>query len=298
MNRVLKWALLGLVTILLLAVAAVGTGLLLEQRRQARSVHIDVPDLTLPRDTHTLVRGKYLFESRGCTDCHGMAGEGRSIVEASDMHLAGPDITRGGGSTRHYTLRDWVRAVRHGVAPGGRPLRVMPSEDYNRLTDEDLGALVAYLQALPPAGGAPAVVKLPLPARVLYGLGLENDAVDRIDHGLPPQAPVPEGATVEHGRYVAQGCVGCHGPGLAGGRIPGSPPHWPEAPRLAPGEGSVMPRYAELATFRAMLKSGQRPDGSAVAVMPFEALARLNDVDVQALHLYLGTGQMQQSAER
>ena len=26
------------------------------------------------------------------------------------------------------------------------------------------------------------MVKLPLPARVLYGYGLENDAVDRIDH--------------------------------------------------------------------------------------------------------------------
>lgn len=297
MKRVLKWALTGLLTIALLAVAAAGTGLLLEQRRLARTVHIDVSDLTLPRDAHALVRGKYLFESRGCTDCHGMAGEGRSIVEASGVHLAGPDITRG-GTTRDYTLRDWVRAVRHGVAPGGRPLRVMPSEDYNRLTDDDLGALVAYLNALPPAGGATAVVKLPLPARVLYGLGLENDAVDRIDHRLPPPATVPEGATVEHGRYVAQGCVGCHGSGLGGGRIPGSPPHWPHAPRLAPGDGSVMPRYAELASFRAMMKSGQRPDGSAVAVMPFETLARLSEVDLQALHLYLGTTQEARPAAR
>lgn len=295
MKRVLKWALTGLVTLLLLAAATAGTGLLLEQRRLARTVHIDVADLSLPRDANTLERGQYLFESRGCTDCHGMAGEGRTIVEASGVHLAGPDITRG-GSTRDYTLRDWVRAVRHGVAPGGRPLRVMPSEDYNRLTDEDLGALVAYVTALPPAGGAAAVVKLPLPARVLYGFGLENDAVDRIDHRLPTQSPVPEGATVEHGKYVAQGCVGCHGSGLTGGRIPGSPPDWPNAPRLAPGEGSVMPRYAELASFRAMLKSGKRPDGRAVAVMPFETLERLSDVDMEALHVYLSKPQASKPA--
>lgn len=297
MKRVLKWALTGLVTLLLLAAATAGTGLLLEQRRLARTVHIDVPDLNLKRDAHTLERGQYLFESRGCTDCHGMAGEGRTIVEASGVHLAGPDITRG-GSTRDYTLRDWVRAVRHGVAPSGRPLRVMPSEDYNRLTDEDLGALVAWVNALPPGKGAPAVVNLPLPARVLYGLGLENDAVDRIDHGLPPQTPVPEGATVEHGKYVAQGCVGCHGSGLAGGRIPGSPPDWPHAPRLAPGDGSVMPRYAELASFRAMLKTGKRPDGSAVAVMPFETLERLSEVDLEALHLYLRTAEATSPAAR
>ena len=290
MKRTLKWALAVLSTLLLLALAVAGTGLLLEQRRLARRVDIPVPPLNIPTDTRALVRGQYLFESRGCTDCHGMAGEGRLMAKADGLTLAAPDITQG-GSTREYTPDDWMRAVRHGVAPGGRPLRVMPSEDYNRLTDADLGALVAYVRALPAAGGAAAVVELPLPARVLYGWGLVNDAVDRIDHRLPPQAPVPEGATVEHGRYVAQGCVGCHGPGLAGGRIPGAPPDWPAAPRLASGDGSVMPRYADPAAFRALMKSGRRPDGSAVAVMPFEALARLSDVDLQALHLYLGTAQ-------
>ena len=36
---------------------------------------------------------------------------------------------------------------------------IMPSEDYNRLTDADLGALVAYAKQLPPAvGGAAEVV--------------------------------------------------------------------------------------------------------------------------------------------
>jgi hypothetical protein len=36
-----------------------------------------------------------------------------------------------------------------------------------------------------------------------------------------------------------------------------------------------------------MLKSGQRPDGSKLAVMPFEALSKLSDTDARALHLYL-----------
>ncbi len=38
-----------------------------------------------------------------------------------------------------------------------------------------------------------------------------------------------------------------------------------------------------------MPKTGKRPDGSAVALMPFEALEGPSDVDLEALLLYLGT---------
>ena len=82
-------------------------------------------------------------------------------------------------------------------------------------------------------------------------------------------------------------CVGCHGAKLEGGRIPGTPPDWPAAARLVPGEGDVMPLYATPEAFVGMLRSGRRPDGTAVRVMPFEALAQLDDTDARALHLYL-----------
>ena len=60
----------------------------------------------------------------------------------------------------------------------------MPSEDYNRFTDDDLAALVAYVRQLPPAAGGGPVLDLPLPVRVLYGFGLIHDAADKIDHTL------------------------------------------------------------------------------------------------------------------
>jgi cytochrome c553 len=150
--------------------------------------------------------------------------------------------------------------------------------------------LLSYIRSLPPATGQGAVFALPLPVRVLYGFGAIQDAAAKIDHALPPQAPVAEGVTIEHGRYIASMCMGCHGPKLEGGKVPGGAPDWPPAARLAPGHGSVMSdRYAETDAFLKMLRSGTRSDGSAIAVMPFETLSKLSDTDARALHLYLAS---------
>ena len=237
-----------------------------------------------------LERGRYLYESRGCADCHGADGGGRTFAKEGDsVELGGPNITKvSGGAVALYKPVDWVRTIRHGVKPDGRPVRVMPSQDYNRMTDADLGALLAYVQSLPAQSPRSAIIRFPLPARVAYGFGLVPDAADRIDHTLPPQQPVAEGVSVEHGRYVAQMCLGCHGPKLEGGRVVGGPPDWPPASRLAPGDGSVMvSRYADADAFVSMLRSGKRPDGTPIAVMPFEALSKFSDTDARALHRYL-----------
>ena len=221
-------------------------------------------------------------------DCHGANGAGRTFVDDGALTIAGPNITTGpGGVVATYQPVDWVRAIRHGITPLGRALMVMPSEDYNRFTDDDLAALVAHVRALPPQSGQGAVVNLPLPVKALYGFGAIKDAASKIDHSLPPQLPVPEGVTVEHGRYVANMCIGCHGATLAGGKIPGGPPDWPPASKLSPGEGSVMERYPDADALIGMFRSGKRPDGSAVKVMPFESLREMSEVDLKALHLYL-----------
>jgi mono/diheme cytochrome c family protein len=270
--------------------AAVAVGEQLAERNRNRVFDVTGVALAVPADAAALERGRYLFASRGCADCHGHDGAGRTFAAGDNgLRLAGPDITAAPTSaTAGYRLQDWDRAVRHGVKPDGRPLRVMPSEDFARWTDADLGALVAYVRSLPPAAaGGAAIIELPLPARLAYGFGAVRDAAEKIDHRLPPELPVPEAVTIEHGRYVAQGCKGCHGPTLAGGKIPGGPPDWPAAAKLTPGDGSALAVYADADTMLAMFKAGKRPDGSPVAVMPFEALRAMSEVDVRALHLYL-----------
>lgn len=291
MKTWIRRSLTGLAALVALAAGAVALGNHLAVQRAQRSIPLP-PLAAVPytSETAALERGRYLYASRGCGDCHGADGAGRTFVKADGLHLAGPNISPGPGSVvAAYQPIDWVRTLRHGVKPDGRALLVMPSEDYNRLTDADLAALVAHVRQLAPAKGGAAVLELPLPARVMAGFGLLPTAAEKIDHTLPPAQPVAEGVNLDHGRYVAQMCIGCHGPQLAGGRIPGGPPDWPAASRLPPGEGSVMPRYPDAASLQRLFKTGQRPDGSSVRVMPFEALGQLSDVDTRALHLYLAS---------
>jgi mono/diheme cytochrome c family protein len=280
------WALLVLVA---LAAALFAAGLLLAERKQQRHVElVALQPVALPTDAASIERGRYLYTSRGCVACHGADGGGRRFVEDGGLLLAGPQIAAGAAdAAAAYTPLDWVRTIRHGVKPDGRPLQVMPSQDYNRLTDADLGAIVAYVKQLPPVAGSPAVLKLPPPLRVAYAFGVIRDAAEQIDHALPPPAPVREALSIEHGRYVAAMCIGCHGPTLSGGKIPGAPPSWPAAANLTPGAGSVLPRYADPASMKAMFRSGQRADRSPVAVMPFESLGAMSDIDIGALLLYL-----------
>jgi len=291
MNKWIRRGAIGAAVLAVVAGSAVFGGLQLADARMHRKVDIgEVRPVALREDSASLERGRYLYASRGCADCHGANGGGRVFVDdGQGLRIKGPNLTAGPGGLKDYQLLDWVRAIRHGVAPGGRPLMVMPSEDYNRFTDADLASLIAYARSLPPVEGAGADVQLPLPARVLYGFGAIEDAAARIDHRLPPQAPVPEGVTVEHGAYVANMCLGCHGPQLSGGRIPGGPPDWPAAANLTPGAGSGMKAYPDAQSLLAMFQTGKRPDGSAIQVMPFESLRNLNETDVRALHLYLKT---------
>jgi len=288
MKRSVKIAavVLGASIILLGAVAA--GAVWLGERKMHRSVLVKVVPVPYASGPAALKQGKYLFESRGCSECHGADGGGRVMIDdPTGMYVKTPNITPG-GVVSQYAEADWVRAIRHGIDPRGRPLLVMPSEDYNRLTDADLSAVVAYVRSLPAKPASAAEIRFPTLVKALYGLGVIPDAAERINHSLQPSQPVPVAASVEHGHYVSRMCIGCHGEHLAGGKIPGGPPDWPPAANLTPGEGSVMPRYDAPEKFIAMMRTGKRPDASPVnKAMPFETLQAMNDIDLNALYMYL-----------
>ena len=253
-----------------------------------RRIAVAACDLAVPNEAAAIERGKYLFSTRGCVDYHGADGAGRAFIDDGSMRVEGANISPGPGSVvAKSTPADWERSLRHGVKADGRLLMIMPSEDYNRLTDADLGALVAHIRQLPPAAGGAAEVVLPLPLRVRYGRGQVPDAASVIDHQHKPSLPVAEGVSVEHGAHVSAMCIGCHGEHLSGGKIPGGPPDWPPAPNLRPGEGSLMPRDTDAQALPAMMRQGEQPNGKAIALMPFDSFKHIADTNVAALHLYL-----------
>ena len=214
--------------------------------------------------------------------------------------MRSPNITSGGASpTRSYTDVDWVRALRHGVKPSGEPLLVMPSEDYARMADADVAAVVAYVRRLPPANtGAAEFSEFPLPIKAAYLFCAIKDAAERIDHTAPPPAAVPD-ELLARGQYIAQGCTGCHGAHFSGGKIPGTPPAWPAAANLTPALDGAMAHYASAQQFKSMLRTGKRPDGSSVSdVMPFKSLAYMSDPELDALFAFLKSLDPRPSGQR
>jgi mono/diheme cytochrome c family protein len=290
MKRLLKWLGYAVAVLVVIVLGLVIATTVLYDRKRNRVVTLDVKGVTVASDEATLARGRYLFASRGCGDCHAANGAGRVFIDTPDgsFRVRSPNISPR-GVVANYTDADWVRAIRHGVKPDGRPIFIMPSEDYNRFTDADVAAIIAYARSLPPVAGGDAAFTVPLPLKAMVAFGAVKDAADKIDHTLPPPQPVAEGVTPEHGGYVANMCIGCHGAHLSGGSIAGGPPDWPPAANLTPGPGSILALYDTPEKMKSMFRSGKRPGGSAVAVMPFDTLREMNDTDVEAVYVYLKT---------
>ena len=291
MRKALKVSLYVIIALVAIAALLALLAHVLSERKRQRTIDVPVDPLAFVSDDASIARGKHLFMSRGCAECHGENGGGHVVIDQDGMFIKSPNITRGAGSVvANYGEVDWVRTIRHGIKPARHPMILMPSADYNQLTNADLAALIAYTRSLPPVAGEGAVIHLPLIVKALYAVGEIQDDAATIDHTRPPPTPVADAVTPENGAYVANICIGCHGAGLSGGEIPGAPPAWPPAANLTPGDGSAMARYDTPNKFVTMIRTAKRPDGSDVsAVMPFATLRNLSDTELGALYAYLKT---------
>jgi len=283
--RLLGW----LVVVAALALAAVYG---VSEARMRKRYSVDPGPVAVRTGPDAVRQGAHLAVVRGCADCHGKDLAGRTFIDEPPMaRLTATNLTAGrGGVAKGYTDADWVRAIRHGVAPDGRPLLFMPSQEFNPLGDDDVGALVAYIKSLPPVDSDhPANTVGPL-GRALFVAGeLVLLPAEVIDHAAPrPAAPAP-GATAAYGGYLATGCTGCHGAGFSGGRIPGTPPDWKAAANITPEPSTGLGRWTEQDFVRA-LRTGKRPNGSDIdSLMPWKGLATMTDTELRALWLYLRT---------
>ncbi len=246
---------------------------------------VPVESIEIPTDQASIERGMHLVDTvLFCKECHGDDLGGRlQFNDPLTGRIAAQNLTGGaGGIASDASDEDWVLAIRHGVDEDGTPLIEMPSEAFYSLSDEDLGAIIAYVQSVDPVDNE-------LPERRLgpfYQLSILSNPnlipAEVIDH-FEPRPPSPEpGATVAYGRYLATACRICHGPALSGG--PGA------------GAGLDLRTTGDLSEwseqeFVTALRTGEVPRGDDLDpnLMPWERVGDLTDEELHAIWLYLQT---------
>jgi mono/diheme cytochrome c family protein len=288
MNKYIKWGGIVIGTVLLLAVLAVGVLYMMGRSILTKTYDVDIEMVVIPTDAATQARGQHLSESIAtCSGCHEAdLGGGEFLNDPTIGVIYASNLTAGSdGAGARYTDEDWVRAIAYGVAPDGRGLMVMPAHNFHQLSDEDLGAIIAYVKSMPPIESPTGAPELKFMAVVLSALGAFGELpVEQIDHSQPrPAAPAP-GVTADYGAYlVTMGdCRGCHSANLAGGRpIPSDP--W--APNLTPG--GEMSGWNE-ADFLNLMRDGRKPSGAAISKkMPYEMYGKQSTEELQAMWMYL-----------
>lgn len=285
--KALRYFAVGLVSFLLV-VAAVVYGVSSYRLHRKHTVHATA--ITIPTTDAAIERGRHIVTTRACSDCHGKDFAGQKVIDdplAGVFH--GANLTRGaGGLPGDFSDLDYVRAIRHGVARDGRPLVLMPSNEYAILSDEDLGAVIAYLKTVPAVDRPRGPVSPGPIVRLFLVLGQIKLGAEEINHNAAHVASITPAISVEYGKYLASSCIGCHGPNMSGGKIAGAPPDWPDAANLTPHTSARIGQWTE-AQFLSVLRSRQRPDGTTLnPVMP-TAFAQMTDVELKALWTYVSS---------
>src|SRR5262245_60904429 len=204
---------------------AVGALYLSTSARLNRVYEIEARSLAIPRSAETRERGARLARIYLCHDCHGDDLGGRVFADIPfTAYLPAGNLTRGrGGAAVRYVPNDWVRAVLHGIRPDGRPLVFMPSHQMQRMSDEELAAIVAFSDQVPPVDREWPAATVKLGGRLM--MVATSQAVlpaELTDHGAPRSDPPAASPTVAYGEHLASatGCRACHRSDLSGGAGP------------------------------------------------------------------------------
>jgi len=250
---------------------------------------VPVETITIPTDEASIARGEHIATLHLCRICHTEALSGQAVSVPGLLTFGIPNLTSGAGGVGATNAdEDWVRAIRHGVGHDDRGLVMMPVRTFYYLSDEDLGALIAYLKSLPSVDNELPVTDLGPVGRVMLALGqLPPDIIPNvtmIEHAAPrPVAPEP-GVTVEYGEYLARTCALCHGSNFNGQTVQiDGPPVL--TPNLTPG-GEVA--FWSEEDFIATLRTGVTPGGRQLrSEMPWKYLGQMTDDELKAVWLYL-----------
>jgi mono/diheme cytochrome c family protein len=286
-SRFVRWV--AFVAIGLVAVAAIGYGIIVVASNRAIDQRVAVTPPPLVLGHGTVERGRHLFNAvSSCVVCHGTDGGGGPFINAPAMAvLNAPNLTRGpGGVGAAYTDADYDRAIRRGIRADGTRLLVMPSWAYAAFSNDDAASVIAFIRTLAPVDRVTPRVRLGPMGRVLIATHKLPFDATRIEDEAPP-APPTSITTVEFGKYLARvgGCMSCHGAHLSGGHLAGSPDD-PPAANLTP---TALASWSS-ADFIRTLTKGRNPAGHTLnPFMPWRTLRNMTDDELTAIYEYLKT---------
>ncbi|WP_121041302.1 c-type cytochrome [Stenotrophomonas rhizophila] len=258
------------------------------------------------QDAALIKRGEYVARAGDCIACHtnGTSGKpfaGGYTIESPMGTIYATNITpsKVAGIGR-WSEEQFARAVRQGVAADGRRLYpAMPYTDYAGISDDDIHALYAYLNARvePVDTEAAHVTDLGFPFK-FRGLMWAWNLLFLDKPDTSAKAPATDD-TVQRGRYLVDTlghCGSCHTPRnalmasdnsryLSGGEVAG----W-VAPNITSDPISGIGGWSEDELVK-YLSSGHVPGKGQAAGGMAEAiehsLRHLDESDLQAMAMYL-----------
>ncbi len=172
-----------------------------------------------------LDKGAYIYRAAGCASCHTAKG-GAELAGGYAFETPfgtfyssniTPDPATGIGG---WSEEDLIRALREGKSPDGRHyFPAFPYTSYTLMADDDIRALKAYLDTIPPVSSAVADHEMIFPLNLfpvdLVRLGMIGWKWLYFDAGSYRSEAGPEDAVVARGEYLVKGvshCVACHTP--------------------------------------------------------------------------------------
>lgn len=255
------------------------------------------------KTTEVITRGEYLARAGDCVACHTLPGAkefagGRAMpTPFGNMYVPNitPDEDTGIGA---WTPDEFYRMMHNGVSRDGTLLYpVMPFASYTKVTREDSDAIYAYLMSVPPAKqkNRPHELRFPFNNRELL-VGWRTLYFKEGEYKPEPS----QSEQWNRGAYLVQGlghCAMCHtqvnvlggssqSKEFEGGMIPNQ--NW-YAPSLTSNREAGLGNWS-MQDIKDLLQTGVSHRSTVygpMAEVTYNSLQYLNDVDVEAMAVYL-----------
>lgn len=285
MKRVLKW--IGIVVVGLLGlVILLGAGAYTVSASRLNRTYEVTADFSLnvPTDPESIAAGEKLAATYLCGDCHGANLAGQLFVDDPTFgQIYSANLTAGeNGIGAAYSDEEIARAIWYGVKADGSPTVGMPPEFHQAIHIGDMEKLIAYLRTVPPVDtNYPPSSYGPM-MRVMHTANMfPLIPAEKVDASQPPLDPISPDETLAYGAYLAAFCAHCHMADFAGDT------EMFQSPNITP---AAIGDWTEAEFVRAVTE-GVRPDGTLLdpELMPWEAISRHTDEELQALWAYLQT---------